>query len=57
MVTSSPAILDCAIENIQGKISDLRELGFANPANVPPGELRCANSALQLGYNERDSVL
>jgi hypothetical protein len=37
MITSSPAILDYAIENIQGKISDLRELGFANPANVPPG--------------------
>jgi hypothetical protein len=34
MITSSPAILGYAIENIRGKIADLRELGFADPVKM-----------------------
>ena len=31
MITSFPAIFGFAMENIRGKIADLRELGFDNP--------------------------
>ncbi len=34
MITSSPAILGYAIDNIRGKISDLTALGFDNPVKM-----------------------
>jgi hypothetical protein len=34
MITFNPAILTYAIDNIRGKIADLRELGFADPGKM-----------------------
>ena len=34
MVTSLPAILGLAIDNITGKLSDLKRLGFADPVKM-----------------------
>ena len=34
MITSSPAILGLAIDNIRGKLEDLRALGFENPVKM-----------------------
>jgi hypothetical protein len=34
MITSSPAILGYAIDNIRGKLDDLRALGFENPVKM-----------------------
>jgi hypothetical protein len=34
MITSSPAILGLAIDNIRGKIADLQGLGFADPVKM-----------------------
>jgi hypothetical protein len=34
MITSSPAILGLAIDNIRGKIADLSALGFADPVKM-----------------------
>ena len=34
MITSSPAILGYALDNIEGKIAALRALGFADPVKM-----------------------
>src|SRR5207253_1280463 len=34
MLTSNPSILGLAMENIRGKLSDLRALGFADPVKM-----------------------
>jgi hypothetical protein len=50
MITSSPAILGYAIDNIRGKLADLRELGFADPVKM------ITSSPAILGY-ARERVL
>jgi hypothetical protein len=51
MITSSPAILGLAIDNIRGKISDLRELGFADPVKM------ITSSPSLLGYSRERFLL
>ena len=34
MITSSPVILGLAIDNIHGKIADLRAIGFVDPMKM-----------------------
>jgi hypothetical protein len=50
MITSSPAILGYAIDNIRGKIANLRELGFADPVKMvtsSPAILTYANNTVR----------